>query len=207
MKPKFVYFDLGGVAILDFSKTNKWQELRRELGVSPERDPDFVDLWSQYSDRICIDLDVDTLLPIIKQKFGPQLSPSYSLLIDGFVNRFAANESIWPVMNEIHRSCKVGLLTNAYLRMYQAVKERGILPEVTWDTLIDSSVVGLQKPDPRIYNLAEEKADSKGSEILFVENSPEHVNAAKAFDWQTFLYDPANPEDSSSKLLKFYKNL
>jgi hypothetical protein len=31
---KFVYFDLGGVTILDFSGTNEWFKLKQELGIS-----------------------------------------------------------------------------------------------------------------------------------------------------------------------------
>ena len=38
---KFIYFDIGGVLLLDFSKTNKWLEMRRDLGISPDLDSQF----------------------------------------------------------------------------------------------------------------------------------------------------------------------
>ncbi len=38
---KFVYFDLGGVAELDYSKTNKWEELMHDLGLNPGQYEDF----------------------------------------------------------------------------------------------------------------------------------------------------------------------
>lgn len=30
----FIYFDVGGVAMLDFSGTNKWELLKKEIGVN-----------------------------------------------------------------------------------------------------------------------------------------------------------------------------
>jgi hypothetical protein len=38
---KFVYFDVGGVLIKDFSKTNKWEELKKAKNIT---DPGF-DAW------------------------------------------------------------------------------------------------------------------------------------------------------------------
>jgi|TARA_Y100000310_G_C20153683_1_gene565933 hypothetical protein len=35
---RFIYFDVGGVVIRDFSGTNKWEELRRSIGIKPEQD-------------------------------------------------------------------------------------------------------------------------------------------------------------------------
>jgi len=35
---KFIYFDVGGVAILDFSKTNKWKEITKALEINKTRD-------------------------------------------------------------------------------------------------------------------------------------------------------------------------
>lgn len=204
---KFVYFDVGGVVELDFSGTNKWIKMRKELGITRNRSKEFTELWKKYESEICIDLDIESLLSIIKDKFRLKLSEEYSFLIDGFVNRFEANPSIWPVIEEIQRHSKVGLLTNMYLNMFDAIKNRGILPNISWDVIIDSSKVGLQKPDPKIFALAEKNANFHGQEILFVENSLINVKAASEFGWRTFLYDSAYPSESSKQLLKYFTAL
>lgn len=202
---KFVYFDLGGVVNKDFSGSNKWDELKAELGVKPENNQAFEALWGQYERDICDKRDVETLIPIFKEKLGLNIPNSYSLLIDGFIKRFEKNESIWPVIKKIQKWCRIGLLTNMYPRMLDAIKERGILPpDINWDVVIDSSVVSCQKPDSAIYKLAEEKAGVCGKEILFVENSVGHIEAAKKFNWQTFLYDSKNPEKSSKEFLEWF---
>ncbi len=202
---KFVYFDLGGVVNRDFSGSNKWDELKIELGVTPEDNQAFEILWNQYERDICDKRDVETLIPIIKEKLGLNIPNSYSLLIDGFVRRFEKNESIWPTIKEIQKWCRIGLLTNMYPRMLEAMKECDILPpNINWDIVIDSSIVSCQKPDSAIYKLAEEKAGVHGREILFIENDIGHIEAAKKFNWQTFLYDSKNPERSSKELLKWF---
>jgi FMN phosphatase YigB (HAD superfamily)/broad-specificity NMP kinase len=200
----FVYFDLGGVVELDFSGTNKWKQLKKELGISLDKDKEFEDFWNKYEAEVSIGRDVETLIPLIKEKFGSKFPTKYSLLMDGFVNRFEINKSIWHVIDKIHQKCRIGLLTNMYPQMFEAIKKRNLLPNVTWDVIIDSSVVGIQKPDSRIFKLGERRAGVKGKEILFVENTPGHVHAAKNFGWQTFLYDSAHPKDSSNKLLALF---
>ncbi len=204
---KFVYFDVGGVALLDFSGTNKWTDLKKELGVSPDKDKEFTDFWKKYESEICISRNLESLLPLIKSQFGSKLSKDYSFLVDGFVNRFEANPSIRPVIKEIQRHSEVGLLTNMYLHMFEAIKNIGILPDINWDVIIDSSKVGLQKPDPKIYKLAQKQANCHGKEILFVENSLMHIKAASKFGWRTFLYDPSHPQESSQKLLEYFSTL
>lgn len=50
----FVYFDLGGVAVLDFSGTNKWAKLKRDIGIHDTNKAAYDIVWNKYKDRICI---------------------------------------------------------------------------------------------------------------------------------------------------------
>lgn len=197
----FVYFDLGGVVDLDFSKTDKWEKLKREWGITLDKDEEFEKFWDSFESEACTGRNIEELLPILKEKYNFNPPLGYSILLDGFVNRFEINKFIWPVIDKIRKYCKVGLLTNMYSRMYEEIKKRRIIPDINWDAIIDSSVEGVQKPDPAIFKLAEEKAGVKGNKILFVENSPGHIKVALSFGWQTFLYDPSNSEKSGRELL------
>ena len=200
----FVYFDLGGVAICDFSATNKWNELKRDLGINDKNEKKFEEIWERYENEICVNRDVDTLVPIFHKELHLDLAKNYSFLLEGFVNRFEKNPSIWPVLQEMKKNTRLGLLTNAYPRMFEAIRKRGIQPNIEWDVLVDSSIEHLQKPDRRIFELAEKKAGVKKEEILFVENSKGHVKAAQDFGWQTFLYDSSRSEKSSKDLMMFF---
>jgi hypothetical protein len=135
----FVYFDVGGVVIDDFSGNNKWQELQQELGIDAHNAAAFKKVWAQYAPELCLARDVETLVPILKKELGLFLPDGYSLL-DGFVSRFAANHQIWPVVEEVKHQTRVGLLTNMYPGMFAAITRKNILPPVQWDEVVDSSV-------------------------------------------------------------------
>jgi len=199
----FVYFDLGGVVIKDFSGTDKWTEMKKMIGVKEGFEKEFDELYDKYElSELCLTRDVDTLIPIFAKKFGMSFPRDFSIL-SYFVDHFERNTSIWPVIKKMHKTCKVGLLTNMYPSMFKAIQKRGLLPPVKWDVLIDSSVVGLQKPDRRIFTLAEERSLAKHDEILFVDDRKVNIGAAKRFGWQTFLYNPSNHKESILELTRF----
>lgn len=200
----FVYFDLGGVVEKDFSANHKWDDLREELGIAPSQE--YEQFWKDKEKDICTVQSVDSLLPILKEKFSAKIPDNYSLL-HAFVKRFERNESIWPIIEEIKKTAKIGLLTMMYPGMFQAISASGILPNISWNVVIDSSQVGLVKSEKEMYKFAQEKAGVPGNEILFIENSQKYLPIAESFGWQTFLYDSSNYEKSSKDLLAFWDNL
>jgi FMN phosphatase YigB (HAD superfamily) len=199
----FVYFDLGGVLMMDFSGTDKWAEMKRDMGINENNCLGFNKIWDQYRSRICVDYDVDNLIPLFEKECDIKLPSDYSMLSD-FVNRFENNLSIRPVVTKISKTCRVGILTNMYPRMFDLIRKHNLLPPAIWNVIIDSSRVGCQKPDRKIYEIAQSKIQVSKDEILFVENGTENIQAAKEFGWQTFLYDSANPIESSRKLLELF---
>ncbi len=204
MMVKFAYFDIGGVVILDLTANNGWAKMKKDLGITPEKDTEFEEFFNKIECKVNVGLDIESLIPIMKDKFGLHFPKDYSLLTD-FVNRFEQNKSIWPVINKIQETCRIGLLTNMYPDMLNAIKRRRLLPEINWDIIIDSSIEKIAKPSLKIYKLAEAKSGVKGHDILFVENSLKQIASARKLGWNTFLYDTTNPEKSSSELLRLFE--
>lgn len=201
----FVYLDVGGVAEFDFSGTNKWEELKAEIGINPDRFEEFDNYWDGFRD-INTTRDVELMKPLLERKFGVKFPPNYSLLVNGFVNRFAVNKSIWPVVKEIKKYSRIGLLTNMYPHMLEEIEKRKLIPDIDWDVVVDSSKISLQKPDKEIFEYAERESGFDRSQILFVDNSYKNIAAARDLGWQTFLYDTLKSETSSQKLLDFFRN-
>lgn len=179
---KFIYFDLGGVIIKDFSGTNKWEQFKKDFNITDE-------YWETHEPDI--------------NRGHFQIDPS---LVLAFVDRFEKNESIWPALEIVKEKLKIGLLTNMYPGMFQAIKDRGLLPLISWDEIIDSSLEGFCKPETEIFQIAQERSGANKSEILFVENSQGNVRAAADFGWQTFLYDSKDYEQSSRNLLEYIQH-
>ncbi len=199
---KFIYLDVGGVVIKDFSGTNKWEELKIELGIPEDKSQEFEDIYDFYQDEINTTREIDSLIPIYKEKFGITLSDSYSFLVDGFIKRFEKNLDIWSVIQTAKSKYKIGLLTNMYPNMLSEIKKADLLPNIEFDQIIDSSIEKVQKPYKEIYELAEKRCGFKGNEVLFIDNSQKHLDSAKQLGWQTFLYDPTDTKKSSEELSK-----
>lgn len=201
---KFVYFDVGGVTILDLTGTNKWHEFEQEIGIPAEDSKRFEKFWDEHEPELCTGRDTESLIPLIEKEFGVNIPSDYSLLIDGLVKKFGTNKSIWPLINIFHKLCPIGLLTNMYPGMLTEIKKHNLLPDISWDIIIDSSVVKLQKPDSKIFALAEQKAGFSGKEILFVDNTLKNIKAAKKFGWQTCFYDSSNLKKSNQELVQSF---
>lgn len=199
---KFIYFDVGGVVISDFSGTDGWVQLKAELGVSPEMDAEFMKTWYPYEHEVLVGRDIETLLPVLREKFKLNIPEGYSLL-NGFVSRFKANKPIWPIIDKAKQKNRIGLLTNMYPGMLAAIEQKDILPPVEWDVIVDSSIEMLKKPDTKLFELSEQMAKASGKEILFIDNTIGHVNEAKAYGWQVYHYDAFNHQDSCKKLEQF----
>jgi len=200
----FIYFDLGGVVIDDFSGNTKWDELKTELGINETNVEKFQQLWSTYSPQLCTTLSTEDLLSILQQELNLVFRDNYSLL-SGFVDRFEANPSILPVLEFAKQHARLGLLTNMYIGMFDAIQRLNILPGIEWDTVLDSSIEGLEKPDRRFFELATERADAQSGDILFIDNTQEHIDAARALGWNTYFYDANDHQASSAQLLEYLR--
>ena len=197
---KFIYFDVGGVAVIDFSANpEKWVSLQDELGLPANKADAFMVFYDVYAGEICMGRDSETLVPLIAKEFGLTIPESYSFLT-AFVSRLDPNPSIWPVVKLSKEKARIGLLTNMFTGMLDAIKAAEKLPPEEWDAVVDSSVEFCKKPDEKFYRIAEERAGVTGEEILFIDNTQGHLDAAKKLGWQTFLYDPAEPGNSSTVL-------
>ena len=187
---KFVYFDVGGVVIKDFSQR---PELRRELwgetGITEE-------YWARNCDGK-LDLgQIPNNLPV-----------TYSKLLSGFVSSFEKNPSIWPIIESVKKKAKIGLLTNMYPKMLASIKKNDLLPSINWDVTIDSVAEKARKPERKIFEIAQERSGVKPEEILFVENTPKNLEAPKMLGWQTFFYDSSNYERSSEQLKTYFSQI
>jgi len=202
----FVYFDVGGVVVKDFSGTNKWAQMKHDIGIKSENEKEFDQFYDKYEKEVHVGRDVDTLIPLIIKKFHINFSPNYSMQAD-FINRFEKNESILPVIEKIKQNCRVGLLTNMYPGMLSAMIKKRLTPPIEWDVIIDSTIEDCQKPGLDIFKLAEQKSNSKKENILFVDNTVENIDVAKDFGWQTFLYNPVDHKKSCSDLLDYYNRM
>ena len=89
----------------------------------------------------------------------------------------------WPVVHRIRRlrsdGLKVGLLTNNVKEFGSAWRATFPVDEL-FDVVVDSSDVGMRKPDPRIYLLTCERLVVPPAASVFVDDNRDNVEAAGA---------------------------
>jgi epoxide hydrolase-like predicted phosphatase len=94
----------------------------------------------------------------------------------------------WPMIHEIRRlqesSIALALLTNNVKEFGDAWRASFPVDEL-FPVIIDSSEVGMRKPDPRIYELTCERAGSAPEASVFLDDNPDNVKAARALGIET----------------------
>ncbi|GAA0616394.1 HAD-IA family hydrolase [Sporichthya brevicatena] len=81
---------------------------------------------------------------------------------------------------------RLGLLTN---NAKESVVWRETLPRECFDVVVDSSEVGLRKPDPRIYALALERLGLPADQVLYVDDFAENLPPAADLGMRTWSFD------------------
>lgn len=94
----------------------------------------------------------------------------------------------------------VGLLTNIMPGLVDVLRDVGLVPNISYDVVIDSSAVHLVKPERAIYELAGAKAGVEPHEILFIDDSRTNLMAAEKLGWHVMWFDDAHPEVSIARI-------
>jgi FMN phosphatase YigB (HAD superfamily)/DNA-binding XRE family transcriptional regulator len=96
----------------------------------------------------------------------------------------------------VHRYYRLGLLTNIMPGLLSALRHNGQVPNVEYDSVVDSSEVGHIKPETKMFEIAENRANAKSSEILLIDDDRANLTAADKFGWHVLWFDYSHPEES-----------
>lgn len=202
-KISFVYFDVGGVIVKDFSETSHWAELKKLLGVKKEQEQLFDETYDYYEEEMCKGIDDKTLMPKFNHLFNIQFPPNFTFT-KYIVDNFAVNTGIHKIIYQVKNSKKIGLLTDMYYGMRKYMVEKNLFPKnITYDLVIDSSELGVKKPMSEIYQIAKERAGVPAEEILFIDNRQKNLDVPAKMGWQTYLYDSSDYTKSNQALAEF----
>ncbi|MBC7546862.1 HAD-IA family hydrolase [Candidatus Saccharibacteria bacterium] len=97
---------------------------------------------------------------------------------------------------------RVGLLTNIMPGLLSDLKRLGKVPDITYDSVIDSSEIGFVKPEAGIFKVATDRAGVPASEILLIDDTPGNLTAAEQAGWHVTWFDYARPEELVASIRK-----
>lgn len=189
---KFVYLDINGCLVRFFHRG--FTQLAKDTGVTP----DLIEttFW-HYNDAVCRgEMSIGEFNQVTASQLKlPSLDWQKYYL-----------EAVDPI-KEMHELAQwasqyygVGLLSNIMPGFIDSMLTVGLLPSVNYVSIIDSSVVGTIKPEPQIYEIAQEKAGVRPEEILLVDDSRSNLMAAAKFGWHVLWFDDYRPEESAARV-------
>lgn len=189
---EFVYFDINGCMVRFFQRA--FSEIAQQTGASPEL---IEDTFWHYNDAVC-----RGEMPM--SEFNAAIATRIGVAELDWKEYYMRN--VDPIM-EMHECAtwaaehfRVGLLSNIMPGFIQDMIRNGLLPDLPYDTIIDSSVVGTIKPEPKIYEIAAQQSGVGAEDILLVDDSRTNLMAAEKMGWHVLWFDDFRPEDSVARV-------
>lgn len=182
---KFVYFDVNGCLVHFYQRA--FTALAADTGASP----DIIEstFWSN-NDAVCRG-------KMTLEEFNIELARSAGVPSVDWRKYYLDAVEIIPGMDELVRwvsqHYKVGLLTNIMPEFIPALRARGMLPDVDYAEIIDSSQVGAIKPEKQIFDLAAQRAGVRPEEILLIDDDRPNIMAADKLGWHVLWCDDYDP--------------
>ena len=205
MKRSAVLFDLGGVVL--GSPLHAIRDYEAELGldrnainrVAANTAP--TGAWSRLERG---ELEMEAFYPAFE---ADCLAAGIEMDAREMMGRMAASSEPRPMMLEAIRllreaDFRVGALTNNWAhtgddeRPQQNDGTRAL--KELFDVFIESSVEGLRKPDPRIYELACDRMDKRPHEMVFLDDIGPNLKPPRAMGMATIKVD--TPEQALDEL-------
>ncbi len=101
-----------------------------------------------------------------------------------------ADESMYEMVEQLKENqIVVGLLSNVDNRYVNLIRNFGFYEP--FDPCLLSCEIGLEKPDPKIYELLLEKLPYSPEEIVFIDDKAENIEAARAFGIDGIVFESA----------------
>lgn len=96
----------------------------------------------------------------------------------------------------------IGILTNDLSAFHSPewIAAMDVLREI--DVIVDGSVEGYLKPDPRLYELMSERLGVAFADMVFVDDQASNVRGAEALGIPTVHLDPRDPESAYDEVRK-----
>lgn len=184
----FIYFDVNGCLIRFYERA--FAQIAAETNVPA----DIIEtaFW-HYNDDACRGI-------MSAHDFGQAMADRIGLPHLDWKQYYLDVTEPMPEMQELLRwtvdNYKTGLLTNIAPGFLSGLRDLHKVPALPYDVIVDSSEVGTIKPDPKIFEIAQQRAGVPPEQILLIDDTRGNMNAAESFGWHVLWFDYARPEES-----------
>lgn len=192
LRPRAVLFDLGNV-LCSFD----WRRSMRRLGERvPRLDSDaFVDWMLSPEgphDPYCRgEIDELELLETLHRRIDPRGQLEDAWLLELWNDMFDPIEGTLAIVDDLRGRVRLGLVSNTNALHFQHL-DRMLDLNRRFDALTLSHQEGVLKPHPAIFEAALRKARAHPEEAVYVDDLPEHVEAANRLGIRSLVFHDAD---------------
>lgn len=189
---KFIYFDINGCLVRFFQ--GAFVQMATDLGVPA----DVIETaYWHYNDQICTGkMSLEDFNAALAERIGVPAVDWQKYYFDAI----KPIQGMHELLTWVAENYRIGLLSNIMPGFLSKMLLDKVLPSLKYDAIVDSSEVGLIKPDPEIYKLATERAGCEPAEILFVDDSRPNVMEAEKSGWHVLWFDGYDPDQSATRV-------
>jgi HAD superfamily hydrolase (TIGR01509 family) len=186
----FVYFDVNGCLVRFYQRASA--RIAEDNGLAPE----LVEMaYLHFNDEVCrgtmtmadFNAAVAARLGLKSLDWGKYYLEAAEPLLD-----------MHQALTWAAEHYPIGLLTNIMPGMLDELLKLGKVPTLPYRAIVDSSTIGMIKPEPQIYSYAIEQAGVPIDEILIVDDTQTNLVAAEKLGMRVVWFDYARPEESAA---------
>lgn len=191
---RFVYFDVNGCLVRFFHRA--FTRLSEEFNAPADRVE--ATFW-HYNDAVCRgDITLDEFNNYIAEALNVETIDWTKYYMEEVEPIAEMHELLAWAAEHYH----IGLLTNIMPGFINEMIERGLIPDLPYSAIVDSSQVGSIKPEEAIYEEAVSRSNYPPSEIMLVDDSRANVMAAEKHGWKVLWFDDYHPSESVTRIKK-----
>ncbi len=188
----FVYFDVNGCLV------HFYQRAFAKLAQATGAPSDIVEtaFW-HYNDDVCRGI---MSLSDFNAKLAERLGVDEVKWEQYYLEMVEPIIQMQETLKWASQRYKVGLLSNTMPGLLGSMRRSEQLPNIEYDSIIDSSEVAAIKPESKIYEIATEKAGVTPQEILLIDDSRVNLMAAERMGWHVLWFDDSRPDESVERV-------
>ena len=182
MPIRAVFFDIGG--ILEITPETGWRKKWDTQRAADSRELE--EVWRAGAVGRMTLPEVERRIGEIFRLDGPRLE---ALLADLWAEYLGElNVELTDYFRALRPRYKTGIISNSFVGATEREEARYRF-SAACDDIVYSHEVGIEKPDPRIFEIALSRLGVRPEDSVFLDDLPVHVDAARALGMKAILYE------------------
>ena len=193
---KAIAFDYGGV--IESREGDLFKEITQYLNVTREN---WDKVYFSFNHLNMVKKGEEVLALVAKEFYASDVQISYikNLTIEHKKDK-KINEELINIIKKLKKKYKIALLSNNSVELRQKLIDQNIID--LFDTVVISSEVGHQKPQPEIFEVLFNKLGVNSNEVIFIDDTKQSLFNASSIGYTPILYnDNQKLEEELSKIL------